>query len=154
MCCKMKRIIFILYTIITIAGANAASMCIPNASNLTTTGKCNSDSCNTTGNRGTWWIYPNGTSANTDYLVRGEGHCSASSVYPADDFETFGKRCWCRITGIISSNGYRAPRNGAWTIVYLDDYNQCTTTCWTYCANTIKNNPAFRRVAFASSLDN
>ncbi len=149
----MKRILFILSAIIMAQTARGTGICLPDLSGLVASSAITTESSAIDYNRGTWWLAPDVPSRDDTFVARGQAHCSAASVWTDSNFETYGKRCWCRVTDVIASNGYRAPHNGVWVMIYLDDYNACNRTCYTNCAVQIKNTTAIRRIAFTATMD-
>ncbi len=152
---KIKIFIYLFGVMSCVAGAHAASMCTPAISGYTYT---TTDS-SATNNRGQFALDGTCTADNTTRTItctkapdaRGESHCSASGTYPAANWETGGKFCWCRLTDVTSSNGYLAPRAGGW--VFRDgnlSVSDCASVCAYYCAGNAQSQRGFRRALFAS----
>ncbi len=161
MCCKMKRIIFTVFLLFNCFSVNAASMCLPQASSVMFYTTTDFKSAN---NRGEFALNGVCTADNTTSVTRhlactttpterGESHCSASGTYPADNWEQGGKYCWCRLTGIKSTNGYMAPRNGGWVFFagYFYSTDFCGSHCANYCARETGASIIFRRTLYATT---
>ncbi len=155
---KPKIAVFALCIASAIGAAHAASMCLPSIPSSGTYGSTGTAA----NNRG--YFYNGGScsakknddggydfTCTTYPTVHGEAHCSASGVYPADNWEEAGQFCFCKLTGIQSSNGYVAPRSGGW--VFSDDLSS-TSYCSSYCAGNCRDyvdyGRGFRRALFAS----
>ncbi len=153
---KRKMIIFALPILVGLgASAHGASMCIPAVSGY----KYTTTDATADNNRGQFTLGGTCTVDNETRTItctkapnaRGQSHCSASGTYPAANWETGGKFCWCQLTDVISSNGYLSPRAGAW--VFRDGnygVSTCASNCAAHCANYAQYYRGFRRALFAS----
>ncbi len=121
--------------------AYGSSMCLNDVSSTSTY----QASANEDNNRGSW------TNGDT---VSGESHCSKLSILTAenaDQFETNGQYCWCRVTYVAAPNGYMARRSGAWVFRNFNgSTNNCAAYCASYCASDFRSSVGFRRALFAS----
>lgn len=146
---KNRCISSVLFGLITMP-AFCASMCVPDIKSASYV-YVNSGQVNN--NRGSFII---GTLCSgrqcQKKAVLGESHCSASAVYPASNWETNGKYCWCRFTHVRAPNGYLAPFSGAWVFryYYSSPVIWCATNCAHDCAYRARTHPGFRRALFAS----
>ncbi len=147
----MKKI-FLILPLLIIGTANAASMCVPKVAESQSYSYL--PSIEETNNRGYFAMGTScvsGTTMCRDTLIRGESHCSAASILPADNFETYGKYCYCRLTHARAPNGYLANRSGGW--VFRSAYSwegRCTEYCAVNCANYFRTWTAMRRAMLAT----
>ncbi len=153
----MKQIFSIL-PLLLIGTVHAASMCVPTvASNQSTSYIRSAEEDNNRGYFAVGTGCVSGTNSCRNTLARGESHCSAASILPADNFETNGMYCYCRLTHIRAPNGYLAARSGNW--VYrsrftgtLSNAYYCYTGCARLCAEQFRTHPTFRSALFATPM--
>ncbi len=138
------------FAVLCVADAYAVSMCVPTLSGMVKT--------NTTynaNNRGQFAFGGSCVADNATYSVvctsapvaRGEYHCGASGMYGASNWENGGGYLWVRITGVRAPNGYLAPRNGSWVLVYNITNGRCHDLGSNYIYNLGKG---LRRVLFSA----
>ncbi len=150
----MKKILFIFPLLLITGTAHAISMCVPSIK--ASQDFSNIPSADEDGNRGYFAMGTNCTSGTVvckKTLLRGEAHCSASTIVPSDNFETKGMYCYCRLTDVMAPNGYLAPHAGGWVLHdSTGTVSSCITTCSSLCGKYARSNLGFRKALFITPM--